>query len=150
MLAVASGDWMALEAGTVTLWDVRGGTTRRKLTAASPVGAVAFDGDQLVVAQWNGLTTRWDLRSGAAHQVNPISKDTVSAAAFAADAQAILLAAVNGEAPPALAPAWFQRMDRDLDGKLAWNEFTGPRGTFRRLDVDADEVVTIDEVGAIQ
>ena len=44
---------------------------------------------------------------------------------------------------------WFQRMDRDRDGRLAWNEFQGPRGTFRNLDVDADEIITLDEVNAL-
>ena len=77
-----------------------------------------------------------------------IGKDTVSAASFAADAQSMLLAAANGEQSPATTPSWFQEMDRDRDGQLAWNEFQGPRGTFRKLDVDADEVVTREELGA--
>ncbi|HVX12870.1 MAG TPA: EF-hand domain-containing protein [Pirellulales bacterium] len=38
-------------------------------------------------------------------------------------------------------PIWFQRMDRNNDGDLTWNEFLGPREVFHRLDRDADGLV---------
>jgi Ca2+-binding EF-hand superfamily protein len=38
-------------------------------------------------------------------------------------------------------PIWFQRMDRNNDGDLTWNEFLGPREVFHRLDGDADALV---------
>jgi len=38
-------------------------------------------------------------------------------------------------------PIWFQRMDRNNDGDLTWNEFLGPREVFHRLDVDTDGLV---------
>ena len=78
-----------------------------------------------------------------------VSKDTVSAAAFAADAQSLLIAAAHGEQLAAMPPVWFQRMDRNRDGQLAWSEFAGPRSTFRKLDVDANELVTRDEASGI-
>ena len=132
------------------LWDLRGGTMKRRINSTSPIGAIAFGTDQLVVAQWSGKTMSWDLQSGASESAATVDKDTVSAAAFAADAQSLLLAGANVETASAATPIWFQRMDRDHDGRLAWNEFQGPRSTFRRLDVDADEMVTRDEVTALQ
>ncbi|MBL7044743.1 MAG: hypothetical protein ISR77_39315 [Pirellulaceae bacterium] len=148
LLAIASGDWLTSEEGTVVIWDRRGGTTKQQLDASSPVGAIAFGTDQLITAEWNGQSTTWDLSSGTAAASAMISKDTVSAASFAADAQSMLLAAVDGELPLATTPVWFQRMDRDRDGQLAWNEFQGPRGIFRKLDADADEIVSQDEVSS--
>jgi hypothetical protein len=38
-------------------------------------------------------------------------------------------------------PIWFQRMDRNNDGDLIWNEFLGPRWVFDQLDGDADELL---------
>jgi len=149
LLAIASGDWLTSDTGTVVLWDLRGGTTKQQFGAPSPVGAIAFGIDQLITAEWNGRTTTWDLRSGNADGSATIDKDTVSAACFAADAQSMLLAAANGEQPKVTTAAWFQRMDRDRDGQLAWIEFQGPRSTFRKLDADADEVITLDEVNAL-
>lgn len=35
-------------------------------------------------------------------------------------------------------PIWFQRMDRNNDGDLTWNEFLGPREIFHDLDGDGD------------
>lgn len=150
LLAIASGDWMASNGGSVVLWDLRGGTMKRRINSTSPIGAIAFGTDQLVVAQWSGKTMSWDLQSGASELAATVDKDTVSAAAFAADAQSLLLAGASGETASAATPIWFQRMDRDQDGRLAWNEFQGPRSTFRKLDVDADEMVTRDEVTALQ
>lgn len=38
-------------------------------------------------------------------------------------------------------PVWFQRMDRNNDGDLIWNEFLGPRWAFDQLDMDGDELL---------
>jgi hypothetical protein len=38
-------------------------------------------------------------------------------------------------------PVWFQRMDRNNDGDLTWNEFLGPREVFHKLDADADDLI---------
>jgi Ca2+-binding EF-hand superfamily protein len=38
-------------------------------------------------------------------------------------------------------PVWFQRMDRNNDGDLIWNEFLGPRWVFDQLDADSDELL---------
>lgn len=38
-------------------------------------------------------------------------------------------------------PIWFQRMDRNNDGDLTWNEFLGPREVFHKLDIDQDGLI---------
>ncbi len=38
-------------------------------------------------------------------------------------------------------PIWFQRMDRNNDGDLTWNEFFGPREVFHKLDADSDGLI---------
>jgi len=38
-------------------------------------------------------------------------------------------------------PIWFQRMDRNNDGDLTWNEFLGPREVFHKLDKDVDSLL---------
>jgi hypothetical protein len=38
-------------------------------------------------------------------------------------------------------PIWFQRMDRNNDGDLTWNEFLGPREVFHKLDGDNDSLI---------
>jgi len=44
-------------------------------------------------------------------------------------------------------PIWFQRMDRNNDGDLTWNEFLGPREVFHELDADADSLLDPAEAG---
>jgi hypothetical protein len=41
----------------------------------------------------------------------------------------------------AAGPIWFQRMDRNNDGDLAWDEFLGHREDFYRLDADRDNLI---------
>lgn len=38
-------------------------------------------------------------------------------------------------------PIWFQKMDRNNDGDLTWNEFLGPREVFHKLDADVDTLL---------
>ena len=42
---------------------------------------------------------------------------------------------------PPVGPIWFQRMDRNSDGDLTWQEFLGPREAFHALDVDRDGLI---------
>ena len=42
-------------------------------------------------------------------------------------------------------PIWFQRMDRNNDGDLSWNEFLGPRAVFDQLDQDDDGLIDASE-----
>lgn len=42
---------------------------------------------------------------------------------------------------PPTGPIWFQRMDRNADGDLTWDEFLGPREVYHQLDADQDGLV---------
>ncbi len=42
-------------------------------------------------------------------------------------------------------PDWFQSMDRNADGYVSQREFIGPAPTFRKLDADADDLLSPDE-----
>lgn len=46
---------------------------------------------------------------------------------------------------PPVGPTWFQRMDRNSDGDLTWQEFLGPREAFSQLDRDQDGLVSVSE-----
>ncbi|MEZ6061086.1 MAG: hypothetical protein R3C19_12040 [Planctomycetaceae bacterium] len=48
----------------------------------------------------------------------------------------------------AFGPIWFQRMDRNNDGDLTWDEFLGYRLDFDRLDKDHDGLIDPDEAAA--
>src|SRR5262249_21863549 len=50
---------------------------------------------------------------------------------------------------PSSGPIWFQRMDRNNDGDLTWNEFLGPREVFHRIDTDGDGLIDIREAFAV-
>lgn len=45
-------------------------------------------------------------------------------------------------------PTWFQRMDRNGDSDLVWDEFLGPRDVFNRLDTDRDGLMDPTEANA--
>jgi Ca2+-binding EF-hand superfamily protein len=47
-------------------------------------------------------------------------------------------------------PIWFQRMDRNNDGDLTWNEFLGPREVFHQLDIDLDSLLDPQEAAKAQ
>ena len=56
----------------------------------------------------------------------------------------------SAETPAALlkppsGPIWFQRMDRNGDGDLTWDEFLGPREEFHKLDADKDDLINENE-----
>jgi Ca2+-binding EF-hand superfamily protein len=42
-------------------------------------------------------------------------------------------------------PIWFQRMDRNNDGDLTWEEFLGHREDFHRIDADGDGLIDAHE-----
>lgn len=60
-----------------------------------------------------------------------------------AQAQTATLAVQSG-------PIWFQRMDRNGDGDLIWDEFLGPRDVFHELDTDGDSLVDSQEATAYE
>jgi EF hand domain-containing protein len=45
-------------------------------------------------------------------------------------------------------PIWFQRMDKNNDGDLVWNEFFGAKETFHELDKDKDDLLDPQEAAA--
>jgi hypothetical protein len=47
-------------------------------------------------------------------------------------------------------PIWFQRMDRNNDGDLTWNEFLGPRNVYHTLDADHDDLLDPQEAAKAQ
>jgi Ca2+-binding EF-hand superfamily protein len=51
-----------------------------------------------------------------------------------AEAPATLLKPTSG-------PVWFQRMDRNADSDLTWDEFLGPREVFHLIDADQDGLI---------
>lgn len=50
--------------------------------------------------------------------------------------------------PSLVGPVWFQRMDRNNDGDLAWEEFLGRRKDFDLLDTDGDGLIDSKEAAA--
>ncbi len=50
----------------------------------------------------------------------------------------------------AVGPVWFQRMDRNGDGDLTWDEFLGPRDVFLRMDTDRDGLIDSQEAKAFE
>ena len=42
-------------------------------------------------------------------------------------------------------PVWFQRMDRNLDGDVAFEEFVGTPEQFEQLDVNGDTLIDVAE-----
>ncbi len=51
---------------------------------------------------------------------------------------------------PPTGPIWFQRMDRNSDGDLTWDEFLGPRHVFHQLDADQDGLIDAHEAEQAQ
>lgn len=90
-LAVAAGSWMALDPGHVAIWDPLTLTVRHGFSVHSAVGAVAFhdDGRSLVVGEWNGRITIWNLRTRLPTGIGLVSKETIAAAKFSPDTQAL-------------------------------------------------------------
>jgi hypothetical protein len=61
--------------------------------------------------------------------------------------------AMAGMAVPSMSgstggPTWFQKMDRNRDGDVAWREFLGPRADFDRIDGDRNSLIDINEATA--
>tara|TARA_R110002073_G_scaffold48141_2_gene129547 strand:+ start:1776 stop:3983 length:2208 start_codon:yes stop_codon:yes gene_type:complete len=146
LLAIASGDWVTAAAGSVAVWDLRGGTMQNRLDLASPVAAVAFDSAGLTLANWNGETAWWDLHSDATQPRSDVAKDIVSLASIASDTQANLVSDAKTRNQTNERMFWFERMDRSGDGQISWSEFDGSLGAFRNLDLDHDGYVSSIEV----
>ena len=64
-----------------------------------------------------------------------------SFALFGPGDQMIAQSSPSFEQRAPIGPIWFQRMDRNNDGDLTWNEFLGPREVFHRIDKDGDGLI---------
>ena len=67
---------------------------------------------------------------------------------FAQPNQPVAQSTPSFEQRKAIGPTWFQRMDRNNDGDLTWNEFLGPRDVFHRIDKDGDGLIDPQEAAA--
>ncbi|HMF12081.1 MAG TPA: hypothetical protein VKE94_07235, partial [Gemmataceae bacterium] len=52
---------------------------------------------------------------------------------------------LGATSPPAAGPLWFRLMDRNGDGDVSAREFPGTADEFKRLDLDGDGLISIDE-----
>jgi WD40 repeat protein len=85
-LAVATGGWMASEQGEVSLWNLDSGAVDGPYPFTTSPGAVAFvSNDELIIGQWNGRASLWNLSTAAPVAWANADKDTVTAAAFSSD-----------------------------------------------------------------
>ena len=90
LLAVATGSWMLAEPGRVIVWKTADWRHHVTLACDSPIGAVTFSAsEKLLVGQWNGQITVWDITSEDKLKTVVVEKDVISAAAFSADCRAL-------------------------------------------------------------
>jgi Ca2+-binding EF-hand superfamily protein len=61
------------------------------------------------------------------------------------NAAAMAAAGVPRPTASTAGPTWFQKMDRNRDGDVAWREFLGTRADFDRLDGDHNALIDINE-----
>jgi Ca2+-binding EF-hand superfamily protein len=52
---------------------------------------------------------------------------------------------LGATSPPAAGPLWFRLMDRNGDGDVSAREFLGTAEEFKRLDLDGDGLISIEE-----
>jgi hypothetical protein len=90
-LTVAAGSWMSLATGYVALWDLASLLEHEGLEGHSAVGAVVFheDGRSLVVGEWSGRITVWNLLTRLPAGVGFVPRDVISSARFSADTQSL-------------------------------------------------------------
>ena len=84
-LAVALGDWHADAPGTVRLMELQSGTSV-DLDCQTTPGAVMFvSNDELIVGEWNGHSTLWNLVNHEIVGAAVAHKNIVAAASFSPD-----------------------------------------------------------------
>lgn len=85
-LAVAVGDWNSTEPGQVAIWNLQTVRADNILACDSAPGAVCFaSNDELLVGQWSGQTSLWNLVKGQIVGLGMANKDSVTAASFSPD-----------------------------------------------------------------
>jgi Ca2+-binding EF-hand superfamily protein len=63
-------------------------------------------------------------------------------------AQPVRMAGPNGAQRGQAGPLWFQKMDRNRDGYVSRREFLGTDEEFRKLDLDGDGLISVQEAEA--
>jgi bla regulator protein BlaR1 len=84
-LAVALGEWNSNDQGKVLLINLRTGMTETLKCGAAP-GAITFvSNDELIVGQWNGYSTLWNLPEHKIVGAATAEKGIIAAVAFSPD-----------------------------------------------------------------
>jgi bla regulator protein BlaR1 len=85
-LAVAVGDWKSNDPGQVAIWNLEIGRADSVLACDSAPGAICFvSNDELIVGQWNGHTSLWNLVNRQIVGSAQADKNDVTAASFSPD-----------------------------------------------------------------
>lgn len=89
-LAAAVGDWNSVEPGQVVIWDLTSGRPDGFLHCESAPGAVSFaSNDELIVGQWNGQISLWNLVHRQVVGSAMADKNIVTASSFSPDNPAL-------------------------------------------------------------
>jgi katanin p80 WD40 repeat-containing subunit B1 len=85
-LAVAVGDWTSVKPGQVTIWNLATQQAEIVLPCESAPGAVSFVSmDEMIVGQWDGHTSLWNLATHRVVGTAAANKEIVTAASFSPD-----------------------------------------------------------------
>jgi WD40 repeat protein len=85
-LAAAVGDWSSSGPGKVMIWNVQSGQLSSVLNCAGAPGAVSFAStEELIVGQWNGQISLWNLKRKEIVGSAMADKNLVTASSFSPD-----------------------------------------------------------------
>jgi WD40 repeat protein len=85
-LAAAVGDWSSGGPGQVMIWNVQSGQLSSLLHCAGAPGALSFaSNEELIVGQWNGQISLWNLKRKEMVGFAMADKNLVTASSFSPD-----------------------------------------------------------------